>query len=39
VHAVEQVIHFETTADREDKAWLFGGNVNLPADGSKLIII
>ncbi len=32
VHAVEQVIHFETTADREDKAWLFGGNVNLPAD-------
>ncbi|SFV85010.1 tRNA pseudouridine synthase A [hydrothermal vent metagenome] len=32
VHAVEQVIHFETTADREDDAWLFGGNVNLPAD-------
>jgi tRNA pseudouridine38-40 synthase len=32
VHAIEQVIHFETTADREDKAWLFGGNVNLPAD-------
>ena len=32
VHAVEQVIHFETTADRENKAWLFGGNVNLPPD-------
>ncbi|MDC9714733.1 MAG: tRNA pseudouridine(38-40) synthase TruA [Gammaproteobacteria bacterium] len=32
VHAVEQVIHFETTANREDKAWLFGGNVNLPCD-------
>lgn len=32
VHAVEQVIHFETTAQREDKAWLFGGNVNLPFD-------
>ncbi|WP_369178867.1 tRNA pseudouridine(38-40) synthase TruA [Candidatus Thiodubiliella endoseptemdiera] len=32
VHAIEQVIHFETSADREDKAWLFGGNVNLPHD-------
>lgn len=32
VHAIEQVIHFETDVDREDKAWLFGGNVNLPAD-------
>ncbi|MBT3277584.1 tRNA pseudouridine(38-40) synthase TruA [Candidatus Thioglobus sp.] len=32
VHAIEQVIHFETHAIREDKAWLFGGNVNLPAD-------
>ncbi|SMN11220.1 tRNA pseudouridine synthase A [uncultured Candidatus Thioglobus sp.] len=32
VHAVEQVIHFETKVEREDKAWLFGGNVNLPAD-------
>ncbi len=34
VHAVEQVIHFETTSEREDKAWLFGGNVNLPSDVS-----
>lgn len=32
VHALEQVIHFETNALREDKAWLFGGNVNLPHD-------
>ncbi len=32
VHAVEQVIHFETDVDRENKAWLFGGNVNLPHD-------
>jgi len=32
VHAVEQVIHFETDVIREDKAWLFGGNVNLPYD-------
>jgi tRNA pseudouridine38-40 synthase len=32
VHAIEQVIHFETEVKREDKAWLFGGNVNLPYD-------
>jgi len=32
VHAIEQVIHFETQVEREDKAWLFGGNVNLPHD-------
>ena len=29
VHAIEQVIHFETQSDREDDAWIFGGNVNL----------
>jgi tRNA pseudouridine38-40 synthase len=32
VHAIEQVIHFETDAKRDNKAWLFGGNVNLPRD-------
>ena len=32
VHAIEQVIHFETEVKREDNAWLFGGNVNLPYD-------
>ncbi|SFV80853.1 tRNA pseudouridine synthase A [hydrothermal vent metagenome] len=32
VHAIEQVIHFETEVKREEKAWLFGGNVNLPYD-------
>ena len=32
VHAKQQVIHFETEAVRENKAWLFGGNVNVPAD-------
>jgi len=32
VHALEQVIHFETDAKRENKAWLYGGNVNLPSD-------
>ena len=32
VHAVEQVIHFETNTIRTERAWLFGGNVNLPSD-------
>ena len=32
VHAVEQIIHFETDTIRTDRAWLFGGNVNLPSD-------
>ena len=32
VHAVEQVMHFETNTKRTDRAWLFGGNVNLPKD-------
>ena len=32
VHAQEQVIHFETQTTRTDKAWLFGGNANLPCD-------
>ena len=32
VHAMEQVIHFETSVIRTERAWLFGGNVNLPSD-------
>ena len=32
MHAIEQVIHFETETIRKDRAWLFGGNVNLPSD-------
>ena len=32
VHAKEQVIHVETNVMRENKAWLFGGNVNLSSD-------
>ena len=32
VHAIEQVIHFETETSRTNNAWLFGGNVNLPSD-------
>ncbi len=34
VHAKEQVIHFETETVRTDKAWLSGGNANLPSDVS-----
>ncbi|SJM95239.1 tRNA pseudouridine(38-40) synthase TruA [Crenothrix polyspora] len=30
VHALEQVVHFDTTAQREMDAWLLGGNCNLP---------
>ncbi len=30
VHAVGQVIHFDSEAPRRDRAWLLGGNANLP---------
>lgn len=30
VHAVGQVVHFDTTAKRPDKAWLMGSNTHLP---------
>jgi tRNA pseudouridine38-40 synthase len=32
VHADEQVIHFDTSARRNDWAWVLGTNVNLPPD-------
>lgn len=32
VHAIGQVIHFDTTADRRDKAWVQGVNTLLPND-------
>lgn len=32
VHATGQVIHFETGAERSERAWLLGTNVNLPYD-------
>ncbi|MCP4492831.1 MAG: tRNA pseudouridine(38-40) synthase TruA [Gammaproteobacteria bacterium] len=32
VHAVEQVVHFETTAERENRAWVLGSNCRLPRD-------
>lgn len=32
VHASAQVIHFETSAEREERAWVFGVNTHLPSD-------
>ena len=32
VHASLQVIHFEHSAKRQQKAWILGGNANLPED-------
>ena len=34
VHALEQIIHFDTEARRPMRAWVLGGNVNLPMDVS-----
>ena len=31
VHALGQVIHFDTTAERDPRGWLLGGNSNLDA--------
>jgi tRNA pseudouridine38-40 synthase len=32
VHALEQVIHFDTHARRSERSWVLGTNVNLPPD-------
>ncbi|MBI1425334.1 MAG: tRNA pseudouridine(38-40) synthase TruA [Gammaproteobacteria bacterium] len=32
VHALAQVVHFDTDAVRSDHAWVLGGNANLPED-------
>lgn len=32
VHALEQVVHFDTTAKRDSHAWLMGSNSELPND-------
>ncbi len=32
VHALGQVVHFDTTAQRSQQAWLLGGNSHLPND-------
>lgn len=31
VHATGQVVHFDTAAERPEKAWVLGGNAHLPA--------
>lgn len=36
VHALEQVIHFDTSARRSERSWMLGTNVNLPPDVSVL---
>ncbi len=32
VHATGQVIHFDSGAERDERAWVFGSNANLPKD-------
>lgn len=32
VHATGQVVHFDTTASRSERSWVFGCNANLPPD-------
>lgn len=32
VHATQQIIHFDTTADRGENSWVFGANSALPPD-------
>ena len=32
VHAIEQVAHFETSAERSERAWVLGSNCRLPPD-------
>nr|VFJ56190.1 MAG: tRNA pseudouridine38-40 synthase [Candidatus Kentron sp. FW] len=36
VHAEGQVVHFETSTVRENRAWVYGTNTNLPRDVSIL---
>jgi tRNA pseudouridine38-40 synthase len=36
VHAIEQVVHFDTNVPRELHAWVLGTNTNLPPDVSVL---
>jgi tRNA pseudouridine38-40 synthase len=32
VHALEQVAHFDSTAERSERAWVLGANCRLPSD-------
>ncbi len=34
VHAIAQVVHFDTSAERSERGWIFGANSNLPDDVS-----
>lgn len=34
VHALGQIVHFDTDAVRTDRSWILGANANLPADVS-----
>lgn len=36
VHALAQVVHFDSTAARPPRAWVFGANAHLPTDVSVL---
>ncbi|MBD3671463.1 MAG: tRNA pseudouridine(38-40) synthase TruA [Gammaproteobacteria bacterium] len=36
VHATGQVIHFDTDVDRNERAWVFGTNANIPKEVSIL---
>ncbi len=36
VHATGQVVHFDTTAVRQEKAWVLGVNAHLPRDAASL---
>lgn len=36
VHAYQQVVHFDTSAQRSDYSWAFGANTKLPGDISML---
>ncbi len=36
VHALEQVVHFDASATRSARAWVYGANANLPPDVSAL---
>ena len=37
VHGTGQVVHFETSAVRPEKAWAFGTNANLPEDRKSVV--
>lgn len=34
VHAIQQIVHFDTTAIRKERSWVLGTNVNIPSDVS-----